>query len=408
MSQADLEKLMENWSNGTPSPFYKRKDRLRGGEPIAVATFADERVQWIGKVDTEMFSTRGNNDFGVYMGVSPYRVLFYRAASVFSDLCRSYWFEIDTGGRTWERGRVRKKEYQAAGLARPKFKKGLVGRQIVISGSLTRVGGKVDTAFKYELSGLEWLNPQSGKFEGRKGQDLYDQLIEAYDDRLPISAGALWLMENDTRRALVIPGSGDAAGREQPESQVPAAESEVEEGPIEVAAVAAEEEEGVCPQCGNQFRPGIAFCGKCGYGLKTEEAGGTETGAEDEEAAGVPCPACGHLLRPGIQFCGKCGHRLGEEEPVERQVEEPVEEEEESAAPEVEGSTEEAEAPESAPSVESDESAKCAQCGKPVEEDWQVCPYCGEGLAAKCPECGKATEPDWVACPYCGTRLKVR
>jgi DNA-directed RNA polymerase subunit RPC12/RpoP len=396
ISQADLEKLVENWSNGTPSPFYKRKDRLRGGEPIAVATFADERVQWIGKVDTEMFSTRNRSDFGVYMGVSLYRVVFYRAAAVFSDLCRSYWFEIDTGGRTWERGRVRKKEYQAAGLSRPRFKKGLVGRQIVIAGNLTRVGGKVDTAFKYELSGLEWLNPQSGKFEGRKGQDLYDQLIEAYDNRLPVSASALWLMENDTRRALAIPGSGDAGGREQLESEAPLAGGEVEEGAIEVSAVAAEEEEGVCPQCGNQLRPGIVFCGKCGYGLKAEEAEGSEVEAEDAEAAGVPCPACGHPVRPGIEFCGRCGQRLGEEGAAEPQVEEPIAEEEEAAAPE------------GAAAVESEEGAECAQCGKPVEPDWQVCPYCGEGLATECPECGKATERDWVACPYCGARLKDR
>jgi RNA polymerase subunit RPABC4/transcription elongation factor Spt4 len=407
ISQADLEKLVENWPNGTPSPFYKRKDRLRGGEPIAVATFADERVLWIGKVDTVMFSTRNNSDFGVYMGVSPYRVVFYRAATVFSDLCRSYWFEIDTGDRTWERGRVRKKEYQAAGLARPRFKKGLVGRQILIAGNLTRVGGKVDTVFKYELSGLEWLNPQSGKFEGRKGQELCDQLTEAYDSRLAVSASALWLMENDTRRALVIPGSGDAAGREQLESEAPVAVGEVEEGPIEVAMVAAEEEEGVCPQCGNQLRPGIAFCGKCGYGLKAEEGEGAEAEGEADEAAGAPCPVCGFLIRPGIQFCGKCGHRL-EEEPAEPQVEEPVEEEEESVAPEVEESVEQTETPGGGPSADPDEGPKCSHCGKAVEEDWRACPYCGEGLRIECPECGKATRPDWVVCPYCGEALKDR
>jgi predicted amidophosphoribosyltransferase len=404
ISQTDFEKLMENWSNGTPSPFYKRKERLRGGEPIAVATFADERVQWIGKVDTEMFSTRNNKDFGVYMGISRYRVVFYRAATVWSDLCRSYWFEIDTGGRTWERGRVRKKEYQAAGLARPRFKKGLVGRQILIAGNLTRVNGKVDTVFQYELSGLEWLNPQSGKFEGRKGQELYDQLIEAYDHRLPISASALWLMANDSRRAIVTFASGGAAlAKEGVEAEVAAApvdESEAEEGPIAVAtAVTGELEEGVCPQCGAQLRPGIAFCGKCGYGF--EEAKG-----EVPEAPGVECPKCGHPLKPGTQFCGRCGYRLGEEEPAGPAAEEPVEEEltepagQDSVGPE---ETSEGQSP-----ADSRGGGECPECGKPLEEEWQVCPYCGTRLISECPGCGKSVEPEWVACPYCGAALKDR
>jgi predicted amidophosphoribosyltransferase len=406
ISQVDLEKLMENWSNGTPSPFYKRKDRLRGGEPIAVATFADERVQWIGKVDTKMFSTRNRSDFGVYMGVSRYRVVFYNAATVFSDLCRSYWFEVDTGGRTWQKGKVRKKEYQAAALARPRFKKGLVGRQIVMAGNLTRARGKVDTVFEYELSGLEWLNPQSGKFEGRKGQDLYDQLIEAYDNRVPISAGHLWLMENDTRRAIVTITSGDAAGGEQQaeakEAEAPTAllaapadASEVEEGPIEVTTVETEEAgEGVCPQCGNQLRPGIGFCGKCGYRLGGEETAAEVEVAEEGPAEGA-CPGCGHPLKPGMRFCGKCGHQLGEEEPSE-----------EGQQTEAEQSAERTEAAVDESTVESEGAVGCPECGKAVEGDWQVCPYCGAKLASVCPECGKGTEPDWVACPYCGATLR--
>jgi predicted amidophosphoribosyltransferase len=411
ISQADLERLMENWSHGTPSPFYKRKERLRGDEPIAVATFADERVQWIGKVDTEMFSTRNNKDFGVYMGISRYRVVFYRAATVFSDLCRSYWFEIDTGGRSWQRGRVRKKEYRGAGLARPRFKKGVVGRQMVIAGNLTRGDGRADTVFEHELSGLEWLNPQSGKFEGRKGQDLYDQLIEAYDHRMPISAGHLWLMENDTRRAIVTPGSGAATGGKQPEAEAPTAllaapadTSELQESPIEVTPVESEEVgAGVCPQCGHQLRPGIGFCGKCGYQLGRKEAVAEVEVAEKESADGA-CPECGHPLKSGIRFCGKCGHQLGEETPGTRQVEGPPEEE--GQLPDLEKSLEGAETPAGESAVESEEGGRCPQCGRAVEEDWQVCPYCGGRLASECPECGKATQLEWVVCPYCGATLK--
>jgi predicted amidophosphoribosyltransferase len=202
---------------------------------------------------------------------------------------------------------------------------------------------------------------------------------------------------------VTFASGGAAVAEERAETEVAAAsvdESKVEEGPIEVAtAVTGEMEEGVCPQCGNQLRPGIAFCGKCGYGLEGAEA-------EDAEVeAAVECPQCGHTLKPGIQFCGKCGYRLGEEEPARPAAEEPVEEEEE---PTEQGSVDVEETLEGESPVDTKGGAECPQCGKPVEEEWQVCPYCGTGLASECPECGKATEPDWVACPFCGAALKDR
>jgi hypothetical protein len=398
ISQTDLERLMENWPNGSPSPFYKRKDRLLGDEPIAVATFAGERVRWIGKVDTEMFSTRGHNDFGVYVGVSPYRVVFYRAASVFSDLCRSYWFEVDTGGRTWQRGRVRKREYRGIGLARPRFKKGLVGRQIIIAGNLTRVDGKVDSAFEWELSGLEWLNPQSGKFEGRKGQSLYDQLIEVFDNHLPIPVGDLWLMENDTHRAIVTaPGGGELTAEEAREAsaaggEAAVLETRVAEAPTSAAeAKAAEEEESVCPECGHLLRPGVQFCGKCGHNLGAEEEVVALVALAGEETPVERCPGCGKPLKPGVQFCGKCGRgREAEEEPVELSADEEREQEEVETVQ---------------ASVEAD-TRSCSECGKPMEAEWQACPYCGARLGAACPACGRCTEPDWVACPFCGRVFK--
>jgi predicted amidophosphoribosyltransferase len=400
ISQADLERLMENWSNGGPSPFYKRKDRLLGDEPIAVATFVGERVRWIGKVDTDMFSTRGHKDFGVYVGVSPYRAVFYRAASVFSDLCRSYWFQVDTGGRTWQTGRVRRREYRAIELARPRFKKGLVGRQILFAGNLTRVSGKVDTAFEHELDGLEWLNPQSGKFEGRKGQSLYDQLIEVYDHHLPISVGELWLMENDTRRAIVTaPGGGEVAREEATELAVGGGEEQVLETRVEEAPVTAvreeaeEEADSVCPECGRRLRPGVPFCGQCGHRLGGEQEVVALVAVAGEERSVVECPGCGAPLKPGVRFCGKCGRGLRmEEEPEELPADEETEQEEAETVQ---------------ASVEAD-ARSCATCGRPMQADWQACPYCGSRVTAGCPQCGKESEPDWVACPFCGGALKDR
>lgn len=388
LSQAELEEVLNSWSMGSPSPFYKRGDRLRSGEPIRVAAFSGEEVRWIGKVDTDMFSSRGDTDFGVYTGISPYRVVFYRAASVFSDLCRSYWFEVDVGGRTWQRGRVRKREHKAIGLARPRFRKGIVSRQITIGGLLTRADGKEESIFRYELSDLEWLNPQTGEFQGGKGRSLYDQLIEAYDNRIPISVADLWLMERDTSRAILTTPGQAAEGRAvRTETPEPSISAQV------VTAPAVEEAESeICPRCGSRLKPGIQFCGKCGHRLGAEPVqAGAQVEAVTVETAVEECPGCGHPLRPGIQFCGKCGHRLEAETPATEQPGDEVVAEEETST---QG--------EAVQEVDPDE---CPDCGKPVEEGWRACPHCGARLTSVCPECGRSMGSDWVACPYCGARL---
>jgi RNA polymerase subunit RPABC4/transcription elongation factor Spt4 len=406
ISQSDFEELMKNWSMGSPSPFYKRERRLRDAEPVSVATFAGEKVSLIGTVDTDMFSTRGNTDFGVLVGVSPYRVVFYRAASVFSDLCRSYWLEVDVEGRTWQEGKVRKKEYRAARVARPTFKKGVMSQKIVFAGRKMRSNGKEDKVFEHELSDLKWLDPQTRELEGRKGQSFYDQLIEAYENRIPISISDLWLMENDSRRAIVTTPGGVAEGRavraDTPVTSVPAAPAAAKAPPVavepEADAIVEPEPDVVgqtCPECGNRLKPGIEFCGKCGHRLGAEPTEG-----EPAVAAAVSldtCPNCGKPVKPGIEFCGKCGHRLEEEtvddEPVQAEAvgEEVVEEEP------------------SPPEVVAEEPVrhKCPDCGKQMEEDWQACPHCGTRPPSQCPECGKAMEADWKVCPYCGASVEA-
>lgn len=392
ISQSELKRIMGVLGKGGPSPFGKRKDKIRGGGPTAVVTFAGEEGRWIGRVDTEMFSSRGDTDFGVYIGVSPYRMIFYRASSVFSDLCRSYWFEVDMGDRTWQKGTVRKREHNGIGVARPRFKKGMVSREIIIAGRLTRTNGKEETIFEHELSGLEWLSPQTRKFEGRKGQNLYEQLVEGYDNRIPVSANELRLMENDARRAVMrTPGQVAEGGA------LPAEAAEVR-APVRVGtAPATEEKTEVCPQCGNRLQAGIQFCGKCGHRLggETAEAETPKVEAVAQETTVEKCPRCGHPFKPGIQFCGKCGHRLeaetlGTEKPSDQSAEKIVEEER----------TAQGEATRQAALD------KCPDCGKPSEEGWQACPYCGARLTSVCPECGKATEPEWVACPYCSVSLE--
>jgi len=44
----------------------------------------------------------------------------------------------------------------------------------------------------------------------------------------------------------------------------------------------------------------------------------------------------------------------------------------------------------------------CPQCGRPVQSEWQFCPYCEAELKHPCPQCDYLLEPDWKRCPQCG------
>ncbi len=45
----------------------------------------------------------------------------------------------------------------------------------------------------------------------------------------------------------------------------------------------------------------------------------------------------------------------------------------------------------------------CAACGKPLQDEFTLCPYCGN-TQYSCKNCGKHLEHDWKVCPYCGTQ----
>lgn len=45
----------------------------------------------------------------------------------------------------------------------------------------------------------------------------------------------------------------------------------------------------------------------------------------------------------------------------------------------------------------------CSACGKPLQDDFSICPYCGHKHHA-CKNCRKHLEHDWKVCPYCGTQ----
>jgi hypothetical protein len=47
----------------------------------------------------------------------------------------------------------------------------------------------------------------------------------------------------------------------------------------------------------------------------------------------------------------------------------------------------------------------CPECGEPVADEWNACPFCRAVLKPVCPNCGRAIELGWVTCPYCGATV---
>lgn len=66
----------------------------------------------------------------------------------------------------------------------------------------------------------------------------------------------------------------------------------------------------------------------------------------------------------------------------------------------------EAEALAGAPS-ESEEVRACPACGRDIERDFVLCPYCHTHFAKRCPSCRKSVRLGWDLCPYCAASLEL-
>lgn len=47
----------------------------------------------------------------------------------------------------------------------------------------------------------------------------------------------------------------------------------------------------------------------------------------------------------------------------------------------------------------------CYQCGKQVENDYSICPFCKAELTMHCRGCDKVLSTEWNSCPYCGQEV---
>jgi hypothetical protein len=398
----DTDKLINFVNEGAlpPLPKGQRMDQLNP------PTLPDESITWIGTVHSDpiMFMKVGSK-YGiadVMVGISPYRIIFCGKPTLSNRVySRSYWFEVDFEGTIWKRGTLRKKEYTGLVLSPPKYKKGVLSREIVLTNRSTRADGRQDKTFETTLSSLKWNNPHSGKFEGGKGDEFFKQIMYFYEQRQTVTLRTLLLLTSDPealeeemysvappeRRAIQVEEVASLTPVAKPVERppvvvsTPAAKPELEKKPVTPPMVKpkaakkpvpAPATTAVCPSCGKALKADARFCGNCGARFDEKDPVHAEkpepkpspavalqpkaaTPIKKVQPAGTPpataCPSCGKPLKPGAKFCGSCGARFDEIQvkPVkERKAKSP---------------------------------AVCPNCGKPVEIGWKGCPFCGQSLS---------------------------
>jgi hypothetical protein len=47
----------------------------------------------------------------------------------------------------------------------------------------------------------------------------------------------------------------------------------------------------------------------------------------------------------------------------------------------------------------------CPACGRQIESEYILCPYCHTRFAKRCPTCAHAVRLGWTLCPYCAAPL---
>jgi len=53
------------------------------------------------------------------------------------------------------------------------------------------------------------------------------------------------------------------------------------------------------------------------------------------------------------------------------------------------------------------ETRPCPTCGRDIEEEFVICPYCRTQFARRCAVCERRLRLGWPVCPYCATDVGV-
>ena len=56
---------------------------------------------------------------------------------------------------------------------------------------------------------------------------------------------------------------------------------------------------------------------------------------------------------------------------------------------------------------EAEDTRPCPACGRDIEKDYVLCPYCHTRFAKRCPACRRSVRLGWTLCPYCAASLEL-
>ena len=303
LNQENFDFVLDRAAFGNLSPYVKSQ---HGGLPHMFA-YPDETIHWVANVtvDSAMWGIAGTStsfSLDVFVGVSQYRLVFYREHERIvkenKQYCKSYWFDIDFEGRKWTRYKRKKPIYFTdVRMAEPKFSTGLMAQGITIKNLLSQDNGKVHDFFnsskRCEITRIKWLEPGSGKKIGRKADAVYQSIMEAYQNQVPVKPMELVLLYEDPD--LLAKHLSDRTRVTEIEGQIihqPSSDGGVKEKSTSGASKPQGKKQIVHHHCGQQIQPGWKICPACG------------------EALAPLCESCGQELDDEWKVCPQCGTKV--------------------------------------------------------------------------------------------------
>ena len=306
-TQEEFDTLINRIACGGVSPYDK--SARQGFELPQLFTFPDEVISWVASVtvDRDILGLpiqRGNTmELGVNLGVSTYRlVFFYDHIGMIRKSrahCTSYWFQLDFEGRKWQYKKRRKIIYfTGVRMDKPEFKKSFLSRSIYIKNNLTQDTGKIfDGGRIGEISAIKWIDPATGKKVGRKAELVYNAIINAFDNQIPVTVTELLMLYKgpeileDYLAASEEPEmiEGRILKAPRPEEKFEAAETTERVSPALDEAQPTEASALACSSCGQVVQPDWKICPACGEPLP------------------LSCIECGRELKPAWKLCPQCG-----------------------------------------------------------------------------------------------------
>jgi uncharacterized OB-fold protein len=452
VNDQELAVLMAELRNGGPSPFVPDQE-----EPWPVS-FGDEGQATVGKAICPVFGEPEE----VYVFATAYRFILYLRRPRGKDQCRSYWFTVNFGEWAWEGP----DGFTVTGLetTQPDLLDDDVTKPLRFAWQTFLLGpaGERRLLEEVELTVLEYYDQRRGGYvawnqpvrepglaaSGTETQPAWAmfglQLTLAIKSPGQVNLEMLWVLSQDPSEA-----TGRAGGRVppdaylvlRPDSPTVRADSVRVDKSTGEKVSRARKAASKALEVGTQVKDGVERAQKVASvvggaggapgvpgGAPAAQRPGPPPGRPTEVVTSAPsvaamCSSCGRPMSPGAVFCGKCGQRLAEavaeevkdelqgmaEDAMVGKAQEVLKPEEQPKAKgqakkrEAKSST--SKAKEKPKAEKADEKMVCPSCGRDVEPDWKVCPYCTETLTRVCSKCGTEARPEWKFCPYCTAEL---